>query len=264
MSIRLVVSTNAKRCYAWYAPLTCMMWRHVCGFVPTVLCVDDGIDPVILDETREFGGEVVQVKPVPGYGSGGIAQLCRIYSYSAFPNDYIMTTDVDSWPLKRDPFMPSGKTLDVYKSPWPMLPIGYIGAMGSTWHEFMGHEGATIDEAMGKALVSEPDVGDAFNADEKVLTRRVLAWSGCPHMEALENDQRYHVVVRDKQDPPINRVWFNNWPSVTLPSYMTDAHLCSRLHHPTWAQLTQLMVHVGLPPDLMAKAEHYHATVPQW
>jgi hypothetical protein len=240
-----------------------MAWKHVTGMVPTVLCVDDGIDPIILAKIVEYGGEVVPVSPVPKYGSAGIAQLSRIYAYAQFPGDYIMTTDVDAWPLSPIPYEPSGKPLDVYKSPWPMLPIGYIGAMAATWREFMGHGGTTIDEAMGKALASEPDVGDAFNADEKILTRRILAWSGCSHMEALENDPRYHVVVRDKKDPPKNRVWFRNWPK-QLPPGMTDAHLCSRLHHPTWEQLRQLLEYVSLPPALMEMAEAYNREVPKW
>jgi hypothetical protein len=240
-----------------------MAWRHVTGMVPTVLCVDDGIDPVILHKIAEFGGESVPVKPVPMYGSAGIAQLSRIYAYAQFPGDYIMTTDVDAWPLAASPFVPSGKPLDVYKSPWPMLPIGYVGAMASTWREFMGNPGGSVDEAMGHALATETDIGDAFNADERIITRKVLAWSGCPHMDALQVDTRYNVVVRDVRDPPKNRVWYNNWPE-TLPPGMTDAHLCSRLHHPTWEQLRQLLVYVNLPAAQLAMADNYNAEVPKW
>lgn len=268
MDNRVIVSTNSRRCYSWYAPLTALAWKHVTEFIPTVLCVGDGIDPVILTRIEEAGGEVVKVPFCPGWNDGGIAQICRLYASACprYADDYLMTTDIDAWPLVAEPFLPSGRDLDIYMSPWDMLPMGYIGALASTWRTFMGIDLNSVGEALQYALATEPNLRDAFNVDETLVTRRVLAWAypdGDGTLTRLGADPRFKVVVRAPADPPHDRIQFNHWPQ-PLPKGMTDAHLCSRLDHPTWAQLRGLLVYGGLSPDALAWADRYHEEVPQW
>jgi hypothetical protein len=271
MANRVVVSTNHCRNYAWYTPLTCMAWKKVTGFIPTVICVGDGIDPEILKRAEEAGGDLIHIPDILGYNAAGIAQMCRLYAYGEprCAGDYLMTTDVDAWPLTTAPFLPSGRSLDAYMSCWPILPIGYIGARAETWRAFMGAAGNSVEECL-RAGLREPDAGDAFNTDEGLVTRKVGEWFYPGEkidlfgvVGRLLNDHRARVVIRPGNEYADNRVWFGRWPE-PMPAGMVDAHLCSRNSHPTWAQLVGLLRYANVDGASIEWAEKYHREVPSW
>jgi len=269
---RVIVSTNNVRCYAWYAPLTCLAWKHVTGTLPTVICVGDGIDPVILAKIEEAGGDIIAIPDMPGYDAAGVAQLCRLYAFAERKcrDDYLMTTDIDAWPLAPHPFIPSGKAIDIYMTAWPVLPMGYIGAEAVVWRSFMKASGDTLVDAMRSDLQTiELGASKGFNADEGLVTRKIGDWL-YPEKRGdvfgvvgrMQRDNRVRVVIRPGNEYATDRVWFNHWPEP--PIGMTDAHLCSRNSHPTWAQLYGLLVHAGLPSAALAWARKYHDEVPSW
>ena len=270
MANRVIVSTNSSRHYAWYAPLTCLAWRSITGYLPTVICIGDDIDPVILSKITEAGGDIIAIPYTPGWDAAGQAQMCRLYAYAdpRCANDYLMTTDIDAWPLNARPFVPSGRLVDVYMTSWPVLPIGYIGARAEHWRAFMKADAGSVLDAMRLGL-HEPDVGNSFNEDEGLVTRKIGEWLYPGGVELrgvvgrMLHDPRARVVIRPGNEYATDRIWFNNWPE-PIPREMTDAHLCSRNSHPTWAQLRGLLVHGGVSAADLAWADAYHQEVPGW
>lgn len=259
--MRVILSTTPCRVFAWYAPLTCMMWRHVTGATPTVLCTP-GVSPAILEGIDEAGGEWYGVLPVRNFDRAGLAQASRLFAYTIpdLFHDYLLTSDVDMWPLAPDLFKPSGRDLDVITPDWMALPICYLGAQASTWRDIIGDHESIEHGATEMLAAVAPSNG--FNADEEHVTRRVMAWLGVTTLPQVAAHPRVRWVNRPGTSPA-DRVYFENWPD-PLPRGMRDAHLCSRLHRPTWAQLCSLFDYVGLPADKRAWAEDYNRRLPHY
>lgn len=279
MANRVVVSTNEKREYAWLAPLTALAWKHCAGFVPTIFVVGD-VDPLILSKAVEAGADLIPVEPIPGYSTTAVAQMIRLYACAepVCRGDYLMTTDVDAWPLSPAPFQPSGKDLDVYAALWPVFPIGYIGARQETWRAFMGIDAKSAGDALWTDLAHEPMLRDGFNIDEAHVTRRICNWVQ-PHLwedmgghpkatgavqTILCAQDRARIVWRGPGDVPRDRIWFGHYPN-PLPPGLTDAHLCSRFQKEafSWPQLRSLLEYANLPPVAMAWADNYVREVPR-
>ena len=111
MTTRPVISLDQGRDYAFSAPLAALFWRHVIGYEPLIILADTESDwtasrrsKVALDAMRHHGFDVRFVGHVEGYETGRIGQNARehagIYRDLA-PDDWLMMSDADLWPLSR-------------------------------------------------------------------------------------------------------------------------------------------------------------------
>ncbi len=149
---RVVLSSDEHSSYAFYAPLTCAVWRRT-GYLPTLLLV--GEESVwrgradlrlALEASLAAGAEVHFVDSHPGYRTATVAQVSRLFASAlptVEPGDYLLTSDIDMWPVGpwvgggRDPL----KDFQIYyANAYPDIehvqyPICYLGAKARTWRK---------------------------------------------------------------------------------------------------------------------------------
>lgn len=266
MTTRIVFSTDQNPTYAFFAPLASKMWQRVAGFQPLILTVGP-VSEYILGKTRETGADVVAVDLVEGLGSGALAQFSRLYAYllpTVQADDYLLTVDVDAFPLQREAFQPSGALVDLMFPNWmhPFFSVGYIGMKAATWTEVMGQMASSISDAIAHLNATHPLIAQKrtegitdpfFNFDEHYITERIRAWRGFPG--------ECHQVPRVGGDLLNDRIDRIRWPR-TLPDTprlmrMVDAHLLRPGWLPeNWPRLRDLMARYLSPAD-MAWCDEY-------
>lgn len=178
--------------YAFYLPLTALAWERI-GFRSLVLiagrrCEWDGNPTLDLILTKLEGDRKVSIRiRISEFHSSSsfsflllealvifmeeaipenrilISQVSRLFAanfpdFPGKPDDFLITSDSDLWPLRRGHYVPRpGYDLVLLHSdccgkfsvPWrddknfTMYPIGNIGAKVSTWQEIINRNGST-------------------------------------------------------------------------------------------------------------------------
>jgi hypothetical protein len=265
MTNRIVVSTDQNAMYSWFVPLSCLMWRDVVGFKPLVLTVGP-VDGWILDRAASVGADICAVPSIDGVGSAGLAQLCRLYAYllnAAEDDDYLLTVDIDAWPMQRAIFQPSGADLDLMYPGWCLpnaYPIGYIGAKKRIWREVMGVADGDIKQAVmalwkqdevSRRRLEMPTADPFFNYDELLVTDRIRAWQH-------EYPTRLtHETIRQGSNPLPDRLDRIAWPDSPCHEGMVDAHLLRPGWLPeNWVRIRPLLEQL-LSPHWLQWADGY-------
>jgi hypothetical protein len=152
-----VVFSSVTIRYAFFLPLTVRAWRRI-GFIPLVLIhtgVDDKnmargervdmITEYVIREVLKGGGRVEYIQSRASDFVNFI-QTARLFAYllpQVRPQDYIMMSDVDIWPIKASFFfepLKTRKAVYVYNmptKPWDQIPMCYVMANGTIWAELM-------------------------------------------------------------------------------------------------------------------------------
>ena len=261
---RILFSTDHNPTYAWFAPLSSLMWQRVVGFKPVVAAVGP-VDPWLLEQTAATGADVVRICNVKGVSSASMSQFCRLFPYLMGPvneYDYLMLVDIDAWPMQRDIFQPTGADLDLIFPNWcmPFFPMGYNGALLSTWRAMVGVEATCVEEAVIKVMQTHPELikrtnskhhDPLWNFDEAYITERIRAWPGFP-----DRCRQYARVGGDLLNDRIDRI---RWPSEPRPDGMVDAHLLRPgWTDENWPRIRPLLAAL-LPAADLAWADQYRA-----
>lgn len=244
MSRRVVLACDANPRYAFALPITCRLWRMI-GFDPLVVLVGtkartwpmgpDGAS-YLKSGLDEWG-----VAPIEGFNSSTVAQCSRLAAWTlAAPGDYVLTADVDMWPLDAGYFRsePAAGMLDLYS--WAAynhekqfkLPICYLGARRELWAEICG-DWRSIDEGMNSILGAcgyGADDWDQWNWDEQWISRQIRNWAGFPRQcwnHPRGNGQSKEFWSGGPGSGVIGRIDRAAWPRLEneLPSRAIDAHL---------------------------------------
>ncbi|HEY2899209.1 MAG TPA: hypothetical protein VGL59_01450 [Polyangia bacterium] len=184
-----VLSATVDPTYAFFAPLTALIWREVTGFDPLLLLVGgeeawraDARAAVALDEAAHHA-EIVFVPAVAGAAAHTLAQVVRLCgaALDGGDNDYLLVSDVDLWPLNAQRFrLRQGKQMfqimnaDAYGTEADRFPMCYLGGPRALWREIFSLDGG-LAAALGR--MPWPADGD-WHFDEKFASASLRAWSG--------------------------------------------------------------------------------------
>ena len=258
--------------YTWYAPITALIWQNAMDWRFVLLVVyerDEELTPVlksILQFTEAAGAEILYLKnPLkePHYLAEMVVTLSRFFSGTFdWPEDtYVMTTDLDMWPLKKSYFDSSVSTdkdihvlyANYFGNPLTatQYPVCYIGMKVSMWREFMKvskqddifREIARVrDEQWG----THPSKVDQFATDQIYFAKKLHTWRGFP--------DRVHFVNRPGEPPSkrLDRLYHASCFTLEEVPDAVESHvLRPGFAQENWPRLRALLAHILTEEDLL-------------
>lgn len=239
--------------YAFNLPLTALAWERI-GFSSIVLIIgsrnvwnNDPAFSLILSCLEARRATVIFISS-PSEHQISLSQTARLFSFNmkGFPgksNDYLITSDSDLWPLRKEHFLPfPNKEIVLVHSDccgsftknnvtYPMYPMSNIGASVSTWRQIMNanHIVANDSESILSYLeehfganVRNPElvVGqEKWYMDQRLVSVRLAEWM------SLHGNSSVHRV----SDYGFSRLDRSNWIANKLEphtfKFQYDAHL---------------------------------------
>jgi len=262
---RVVFGVDQHPQYLGVMPITALMWM-LSGYRPLILLEGPFAEwtqrPAArwaLDTARLLGAELLSVGRVAGHRPATTIQVGRVFAaahYLVKPNDYLLTSDADMWPLSRDYFLTTRKTdkrVQLYYANaygHAKYPLCYVGALAETWREIVGirdgrnirdHVQACLDDGLGK----DEDSWAAWNFDEEWFGKRIKAWKG------YEADCQ---MIDRHGGPPKDRIDRSAWPEKPNAAGMVDAHLL-RPVEAHWMKMRPLVEQIA--PEWLSWADDY-------
>jgi len=264
---RVVISADGNPAFAFYLPITALMWREVGCLQPLVIMLG-AIPPLVVDRTFAIvpPGDALMMTAPRCCGLAAASQLVRLLAYlapSVHPDDYLLIGDVDAWPLQAAAFAPppddlflmydTSTQLDRPGISTPAYPMGYIGAQARLWREFMRVDEATLGLGLERLFASDPILArspEGLNCDESLITARIKAWPGHPG--------RCRMIPRDGF-PIRGRIDRAAWPADPSAAGMIDAHLVRPGYSDeNWPRVRPLLAQT-LSPASLAWCDDYRA-----
>ncbi|KKN46758.1 hypothetical protein LCGC14_0669820 [marine sediment metagenome] len=259
----VLLGCNPNHDYSFLAPLTALLWKEVVGYKPLILFTGEREewtkDPKlwhVLSACYQANAQCQHIGTVENHRDSTVAQICRLYGGDVIknPNTWIITGDVDMWPLTKDWYQPKKPGLfhlwyaNAYQG--EKWPICYLGGLVSQWREIMGHrEPGTrlctrIQEQLDAGLGDDTDTWAAWNYDELLFGVRMKAWGG-----------RTFGIDRHG-GPPADRIDRCAWPKKVSVKGKVDAHLVRPGYADHWAKIRPILVQL-LDPKWVAWADNY-------
>lgn len=258
--------------YAYNLPLTALAWERI-GYKSIVLIIGSRCewenDPalrLILARLEERRGTTIFIASPLEYRQT-LSQAARIFvaNMKEFPgndNDYLITTDADLWPLRKEHYIPD-PNMDVMLLHWgccgnftmnnrtyTMYMMSNIGATVAVWrdvintnHSFAFDTESILDyleEMFGDQARSPVIVGEErWYMDQKLVTVRFTEW-----IEKHGENTVYRV-----SDEGFYRVDRSRWSEVDslVPENFThrfDAHLPSKGYLPIQQSRMEPLIHL--------------------
>ena len=230
--IRYVVNTtNDNDTYSFFMPLSCMIWKKIIGYKPIALFVGSEvkwmstrIGAFIVSESRKFA-QVHFISLKNKIQTSTIAQVSRLYA-AAIPDlnneDYIIISDVDTFPINRDWFYSNDLEKDFHV--WnrnvfdnqQRFAMCHLGAKVKIWRKIMKINILDLTEVLNLSLEISRD---NWRYDETLATEMILQWDGWPQ------DVQLIGKKWDKPKPAIYRGGLNDkqFPG-TVDNYV-EAHV---------------------------------------
>jgi hypothetical protein len=221
----VVLSATNDPIYAFFAPLTALVWRRVAGFQPLLLLIGssaewecDAGSATVLAESRRHA-EVAFVPRRAGVPDHSLAQVVRLCAFAldGADDDYLLVSDIDMWPLAAGHFHAGNPqrefhivNADAYDG--HRFPMCYLAGRRAAWREIFSGEGVGLDAALARIpWPADPD----WHFDECYATARLRV--------ARDFERRIELLSRPS-GPDHGRLDRANW---RLPPHagLTDAHL---------------------------------------
>lgn len=255
--------------YAFNLPLTALAWERI-GFRSVVLIIGSRCewenDPALSTILSHLEGRQTTIIFIasPTDQRSKLSQTARPFAVNlpGFPgkdNDYLITSDSDLWPLRKEHYIPRpNKNLVLVHSQccgffqwnnksYPMYPMSNIGATVATWRQAMNdnhsiaYDADTIlnyledvfgEMSRGPLIVGQP----TWYMDQRVTSIRLTEW-----MEKYGDKSVYRV-----SDVGFSRLDRNYWNVATMSqanfSLKFDTHLPLRMYLPAnWDKMRPLL-----------------------
>lgn len=256
--------------YAAHAPLTAYVWNHHLGIKPIVFIVKRDSVPTkqeqfITASLLSAGARVETVVAPSNFSTQTCAQIVRLSAFSLSyvqPDDYVITTDADIWPMStaywKDMFHFNKHVTIVngeFFNPDPRVEVGiamcYVGAHACTWRTLVTetHRAFFINSSM-PLLHMDPtsiskyllELGQAFRGEKW----RSLAkggdqwyWDQIFTTHAFRHlVKEYNMTLAKGSGVQAGRLDRSNWRFAGSIERHTDAHLVFPLtSQAVWQQI---------------------------
>ena len=256
---KVILSSDAENYfYAWFAPITALIWMEVMKWKPVFIFVlraesESDIGPVfryIIRHLEATGAEVIKIRntlPEPYYLRNMVVTTSRFAaSCEDWPDDpYILISDGDMWPMSVEIFNEQTSVEASVHIIWPKyyvpgkseVPACYVGMNLSTWREVMHiKEGDDMVQTVAglRNLVSNGSLSKnaQWSIDQKSFTKRLYNWKGFPN--------KVHFFVRDRSKDRLDR----SEKTFVWRSGLLDSHVLRPGFIPqNWPRLRQLAAH---------------------
>jgi hypothetical protein len=251
-----VISTDRNELYSFFSPIVSLMWRNLIGYTPiTILYETEEVwnanekTKFILHELRKYS--IVEfVESVPGIKGSTVAQASRLYAASLdMPaGSYILTSDVDMFPLQRNWFHQQdwSKTFHLFNAdaylPNILFPICYLGGNIEAWREIMEINETGLQNNLLTHL-NPPE--DNWNYDEILFAKNITRWGGFP-------DEAMFIMRGWKNGLAIGRIDREVWHFNGHISGLTDCHsLRPGFIDNNWNRIAILLSRFCSPEDFL-------------
>jgi hypothetical protein len=248
--------------YAFYLPLTVMAWRRI-GFESVVLIVGQENEwkthPIlshVLETLASLPDAKVIFIPAKVENRMMLSQTSRMFvanmkDFPGQPSDFVLTTDSDLWPLRKEHFYYPYKMADrplmlihsqccgLFKfngRSYRMFPMSHIGASAAVWQEIVNgnistnikaNDSETILDYFQNVFgerVRQPVVfaSNDWYYDQKLVSIRVHEWID---RQPLKNDSVYRA-----SDAGLKRIDRIRWNADKIKPSDFDSYFDSHLH----------------------------------
>jgi hypothetical protein len=224
----IVNTTNEKELYAFFMPLTTMIWNKIIGYSPISIFIgseDTWNQPknkFIKEETQKYG-RIIRIEPVAGMESSTMAQVSRLYASALADlpeSDYLLTGDVDMFPLDKKRYHSQDFSQlfhvfnsDAYEGEEDRYPMCYLGGTVKVWRQIMKIKQLDIREAVEDGIVTNP-IEQPWNHDELSFYKHLS-----------QSDIKYQKLPRVHTGYNFGRLDRGGWKQLNNLNGMVDAHL---------------------------------------
>lgn len=255
----VVLASDLNPNYTFFVPLTAEAWQRF-GYRPLVILVGSAAEWRKNERANTalrympMGAKVVFIE-IPGRSTATTAQLARLYACSVAslnPNDYLLTSDIDMWPL--GPWVGSLRApncpVQLYNAgaysdqPHVQFPICYIGAPVITWRTIVGTQSLSraldgaflaMDAARHRWALGEVKERE-WDFDERHFGRLVSQWRGFGTVQRIN---------RDMSAPGQRRLDRSCWRVPDSLAGYADAHLLRPGFGKNWLEIRRLWMALG-------------------
>lgn len=238
MSRVVVLACDANEDYAFFAPITCAIWRDF-GFAPLLLLVGDGF-AWVKAQAEAVGARCLAIGSAGRHETSTFAQVCRLFGYLACDReDWVITSDVDMWPLTSRFFVPRDEArfnlwyANVFAG--QLYPVCYLGAPAPLWGHVMAGTGTVGDatrRALDDGLGADEEATAVWNFDERLFTSRLHAVPGWRGLT---------VEIHRGGAPPRDRIDRSRWPCFITLRGKVDCHVLRPGDGENWRRLRRVV-----------------------
>jgi hypothetical protein len=243
-----VIAGSSKSRYAFYLPLTALMWRLRVGMIPLVLLAGDrwegGADGVVRETLEELQrlqlAHVLRV-PCDSRDATFVSQGVRL-AFSALPqlhpDSWAVINDADMWPVDSDMYSIGKHERGVVTShnshccgafefrgaQFVEVPMGSVGARVRDWRDVFLLPNLVGPDALAALVIQRAEAMTASNrrgwGDDQMMLSVILQSSTA----AKEGRVHYHTRATSR-----DRIDRSRWPAAacfeSLVPLVFDAHL---------------------------------------
>lgn len=287
----VIGACSTWRDYSFVSPLAALLWREVVGYEPHWYLIGTEADwetPKRNITVRAafglWGLGYTRVDPIEGYEVGTQAQNIRQHAAAELrwnAEDWLMTTDADLFPMKRDFYHAhegcSSRVVSYYSNgnnfiskdnvlaiaarqgEYQDLPTCHIAMRARTWRDLYGNDGMAPRDSMKRVLDAwlkprqegkKPSDASwqAWMSDQRITTEKLCRADWFPQ-EAL--------LIERKGQPPVDRLDRAHPSDWSLPmSQWQDCHTIRPADQdPHWAKVRPIFTH--LVPSFMGRIDAY-------
>ena len=247
--------------YAFPVGIAALLWREVVGYEPVVFVCGEWTGKAIV--AREFMAEhLIETLDIPAMEEWPVhvtAQNVRYHAASLFRDQWLMLSDADLFPLRRDFYHQhedfDGRFCFYFSNGDSGLryPTCHIVARSEHWCEVMGiNEHGNLLGQMRRNIApwiesvthgkSPSEAGMAvWVTDMHMFAARIKAMPWYPvHCKMIEREGH----------PPVDRLDRSNWPANYNVSNYVDAHILRATHEPRNWERTRPILEALIPQHL--------------
>lgn len=195
-----ITSCNDNSDYYQFWPLLSRVWKEFLDIDPILIYIGEDL-PIELQDNKY--GQIIIQRPFDGIPSSTQSQFIRLWYTKNYPDDIVITTDIDMFPLSRWYFKDQIRNLDddkfihlAEKNP-PGYNICYNVAKGSIFNELLGLDGS-FDTILSEVYYRMKSGGhNTWFVDEYFISEKLDNYNG----------DKFKRITRKSY----NRINRNNW-----------------------------------------------------
>ena len=268
-----ILSSNSNPTYSLFAPITALLWKNYIGYEPVLIycqTADNQVSKLAYSAAKEVGCQIIDLPMFkdPSIASAHLVQIARVFISPFFnDDDYLLTGDIDMWPLSKEWFNKQDPTQAIHlffsnAYNHEKYPICYIGTVAKIWQDIMQLDKSktytpvelvdTIETLIKACLGENPNGNDLWNFDEYIFGTRLKHYSGYPGVcQMFPRLGSRHGFVSGRVD---RGRWIFSGPEEGL----IDAHCLRPLWtDENWARLRPLLEMVMTNEDLSYVDNYY-------